>query len=181
MTVIELSCSTANGGLMGFNHKKSVTYRIAQTAKAHRARSNTHLNRIGLHPGQEVVLKALYEQDGQSMTELAAALSVQPPTVTKTITRLAAQNLVERRTSDKDKRLSRVFMTEDGRERVKLIDKSWKRLEKEAIAGLDVKDRKRLRKILRQIEKNLAASDATLEPDELDLEVDSDDSVEDAA
>lgn len=173
-TVIELSYSTGTGGLMGFNHKKSVTYRIAQTAKAHRARSNTHLNRIGLHPGQEVVLKALFEKDGQSMTELARALSVQPPTVTKTITRLAAQNLVERRASPTDKRLSRVYMTDDGRERIGLIDKAWKRLEKEAVAGLEIKDRKRLRKLLRQVEKSLATSDAALAPDDLDAEIDDD-------
>ena len=157
---------------MGFNHKKSVTYRIAQTAKALRARSNTHLNRIGLHPGQETVLKALFEKDGQSMSELANSLSVQPPTVTKTITRLAAQNLVERRASPTDKRRAKVFMTEDGRERIKLIDKTWKRMEKEATADLDIKDRKRLRKILRQIEQNLAASSAVIEPDELDNETD---------
>ena len=155
---------------MGFNHKKSVTYRVAQTAKAHRARSNTHLSRIGLHPGQEVLLKALFEKDGQTMSELASTLSVQPPTVTKTVTRLAAQNLVERRHSETDKRLSRVHLTEDGIERIKLIDKAWKRLEKEAVAGLDVKERKRLRKILRQIENNLSANEADLEADDPDTD-----------
>ena len=152
-----------------------MTYRIAQTAKAHRARSSTHLNRIGLHPGQELVLKALYDSDGQTMSALANTLAVQPPTVTKTITRLAAQNLVERRATDTDKRLSKVFLTEDGKERIKLIDRSWKRLEKEAVAGLDIKDRKRIRKLLRQIEKNLSSMDGLLADDDLDLDIDTED------
>ena len=104
------------------------------------------------------------------MSELASTWSVQPPTVTKTVTRLAAQNLVERRHSETDKRLSRVHLTEDGIERIKLIDKAWKRLEKEAVAGLDVKERKRLRKILRQIENNLSANEADLEADDPDTD-----------
>ncbi|MEM8814072.1 MAG: MarR family transcriptional regulator, partial [Pseudomonadota bacterium] len=71
------------------------------------------------------------------------------------------------------KRLSKVFLTEEGREWIKLVDRAWKRLEKEAVSGLDTKDRKRLRKLLRQIEKNLSASDQGLESDE-DLDLDGD-------
>ena len=68
---------------MAFNHRKTITFRLAQTARAARGRSGGHLVRIGLHPGQESVLKALAEQDGLTMSQLAQTLSVQPPTVTK--------------------------------------------------------------------------------------------------
>lgn len=143
---------------MTFNHRKSVTYRLAQAAKAHRARSGVHLSRIGLHPGQEAVLKALDETDGQTMSQLAQVLSVQPPTVTKMITRMSAQGLVRRVASETDGRLARVHLTEDGRARIEEVDRAWKRLEKEALAGLDEKDRKRIRKLLREIERNLTAT-----------------------
>ena len=49
---------------MTFNHRKSVTYRLVQAARVHRTRAAVHLGRIGLHPGQEAVLKALAERDG---------------------------------------------------------------------------------------------------------------------
>ena len=140
---------------MSFSYRKTITYRLAQAAKAHRARSGTHLARIGLHPGQETVLKSLAETDGQTMTQLAQALSVQPPTVTKMITRLAAHGLVRRAASETDGRLARVHLTEIGRARIEDVDKAWKRLEKEALAGFDDKDRKRIRKLLREIERNL--------------------------
>ncbi|BBE73864.1 MarR family winged helix-turn-helix transcriptional regulator [Oharaeibacter diazotrophicus] len=140
---------------MSFNHRKSVTFRLVQAARAHRTRAGVHLARIGLHPGQEAVLKALAEADGQSMSELAAALSVQPPTVTKMIARLGAQGLVTRQVSASDGRLARVFLTETGRDRVAAVDTVWKRVEKEALAGLDDKDRKRLRRLLKMIERNL--------------------------
>lgn len=155
---------------MGFNYKKSITFRLAQTAKACRARSGAHLSRIGLHPGQEAVLKTLADTDGLSMSELALALGVQPPTVTKMVTRMSAQHLVARRAADTDGRLARVFLTDEGRDRVADIDRAWKRLEKEALAGLEDKDRKRLRKLLRAIERNLAATAA--KDVDLDNEID---------
>jgi DNA-binding MarR family transcriptional regulator len=142
---------------MAFNFKKSVTFRLAQAAKAHRARAGSHLARIGLHPGQETVLKILAEADGQTMSQLAATLAVQPPTVTKMVTRLSAQGFLRRATSEADGRLARVFLTEEGRALVATIDSSWKRLEREALVGLDEKDRKKLRKLLRQVERNLGS------------------------
>jgi DNA-binding MarR family transcriptional regulator len=140
---------------MSFKHRKSVTFQLAQTARAHRTRAGVHLGRIGLHPGQEAVLKALADADGQSMSELAAVLAVQPPTVTKMIARLGAQGLVTRQVSAADGRLARVYLTDAGRERVLAVDTAWKRVEKEALAGFDDKDRKRLRKLLKAMEKNL--------------------------
>ncbi|MBC01318.1 MAG: MarR family transcriptional regulator [Rhodobacteraceae bacterium] len=151
---------------MAFNFKKSVTFRLAQAAKAHRARAGTHLARIGLHPGQETVLKILADDDGQTMSQLAATLAVQPPTVTKMVTRLSAQGFLKRAASEADGRLARVFLTEEGRALVATIDTSWKRLEREALVGLDEKDRKKLRKLLRQIEKNLGSRTV----DEVDTE-----------
>ena len=140
---------------MAFDHRRTVTFRLAQAAHAYRVRAGSRLARIELHSGQESLLKALEENDGQSMSDLAAALGVQPPTVTKMISRLAAQDYVERRASKGDGRQAMVFLTERGRRSIEGIDKVWKRIEKDAISGIDDKDRKKLRKLLRQVERNL--------------------------
>ncbi len=165
---------------MAFNYKKSVTFRLVQAAKAQRARSGGHLMRIGLHPGQELVLKVLADTDGRTMSQLALALGVQPPTVTKMVTRLSAQGYVRRQVSDTDGRLARVHLTEAGRDLVESVDKAWKRLEREAMAGLDDKDRKKLRKLLRQVEKNLSLSFDQDPEHESDLEPDQDGALETA-
>jgi DNA-binding MarR family transcriptional regulator len=157
---------------MGFDHRRTVTHRLAQAAHAYRVRSGSRLARIDLHSGQESLLKALGETDGQAMGDLAAALGVQPPTVTKMISRLAAQDYVERRAANGDARQSRVFLTERGHKAIALIDKVWKRIEKDALQGVDDKDRKRMRKLLRQIERNLGARHSSRDPvDEDDAEV----------
>ena len=156
---------------MGFDHRRTITHRLAQAAHAYRVRAGSQLSRINLHSGQETLLKALSTADGMSMSDLAAALGVQPPTVTKMISRLAAQDYVERRAAPGDGRQAQVFLTERGRDTIAAIDKLWKRIEKTALTGVDDKDRKRLRKLLRQVERNLgAARDQVAETDNDDGE-----------
>jgi DNA-binding MarR family transcriptional regulator len=154
---------------MTLNHRKTVTYRLNQAARVFRVRTGGALAVIGLHSGQESVLKALAETDGQSMSELAATLTVQPPTVTKMVSRLAAQGYLQRRTAvGGDGRQAHVFLTEQGREAIADIDKVLKRIEKQALAGIEDRDRKRLRRLLRQVERNLGAkadAEADAEPE----------------
>jgi DNA-binding MarR family transcriptional regulator len=135
---------------------KTLGYRLTHTARLQKALSARLLSELGLFPGQDSVLKLLIEQDGRTMGDLANALRVRPPTASKTIARLTTQGLVERRAMDGDGRLVRVFLTAAGRDRGGSIDKIWDTLEGEMVAGLDGKDRKRLRKLLRKVEKNLA-------------------------
>lgn len=135
---------------------KTISYRLNHTARLQRALSARLLSDLGLFPGQETVLKLLSEEDGRTMGDLANALRVRPPTASKTVARLTAQGLVERRTSDGDGRIVRVFLTEAGAERASSIDGIWELMETEIAAGLDNKERKRLRKLLRKVEKNLA-------------------------
>ena len=159
---------------MGFDHRRTVTHRLSQAAHAYRVRAGSQLSRIGLHSGQEGLLKALATDDGMSMSDLAAILGVQPPTVTKMIGRLAAQDYVERRASKGDGRQAEVYLTERGRKAIESIDKVWKRIEKTALDGIEDKDRKRLRKLLRQIERNLGGKHGgrSPAPDEDDADTD---------
>lgn len=86
---------------MGFQHRKTATFWLSQAARAHRVSFGAELSKLGLHAGQELVLKILSDEGPQTMSALSTKLSVQPPTVTKTITRLTAQGFVKRRASKK--------------------------------------------------------------------------------
>ncbi|MEP9367609.1 MarR family transcriptional regulator [Xanthobacter sp. VNH20] len=135
---------------------KTIGYRLTHTARLQKALSARLLADLGLFPGQESVLKLLIDEDGRTMGDLATALRVRPPTASKTIARLTTQGLVERRATDGDGRLVRVFLTAAGRDKGSAIDHVWETLENEMVAGLESKERKRLRKLLRKVEKNLA-------------------------
>lgn len=153
---------------MSYNHKKTVTFRLAQASKAYRQRSSSVLGRLNLYPGQDQILKALADSDGQTMGSLAATLSVQPPTVTKMVARLGAQGLVQRRQQADDARSAKVFLTPAGEQLIEELDKALRGLEKDALRDVDDKDRKRIRKLLRILERNLSAEIA--EEDEAALD-----------
>ncbi|MFK8249910.1 MarR family winged helix-turn-helix transcriptional regulator [Ancylobacter terrae] len=147
---------------------KSIGHRLNHAARLQRALAARRLVELGLFPGQETVLKLLAENDGRTMTELAAALRVRAPTASKTVGRLSAQGLLERRAGDADGRLVRVYLSEEGRARAGAIDAIWDAIEDAAVEGLDGKDKRRLRKLLRKVERNLAARLGTAEEPEED-------------
>jgi MarR family transcriptional regulator, organic hydroperoxide resistance regulator len=69
------------------------------------------------HPGQAICLRILADHDGMSQRELAHALRLSPPTVTAMLKRLERAGTVERRPDAADGRVTRVHLTELGRER----------------------------------------------------------------
>lgn len=135
---------------------KSVGWALVQAARLHRARMGGKLAELNLFAGQEQVLQALAATGLMSMGELASILRVRPPTASKTVSRLAAMGLVERRAEPGDARLVRVRLTEEGEAKAVAIGRLWDAVEDELLAGFDGKERRRLRKLLRKGAKNLA-------------------------
>ncbi|MGL5448563.1 MAG: MarR family winged helix-turn-helix transcriptional regulator [Rhabdaerophilum sp.] len=155
---------------MKHNVQKSVGQQLMLASRLYRARMAEFLTEIGIFPGQEVVLQALSGSDGATMGELSRSLRVRPPTVSKTITRLAAQGLVERRSREDDARIVLVSLTKDGAAKLERIGELTGRMEEEIDAILDDKDAKRLRKLLRRLSKGMAkhsqhANELDNEPD----------------
>lgn len=132
---------------------ENLTGKLLLTARYCRSLRASMLLERGLYSGQDTLLKSLGAQDGQSMGELANNLGVRPPTVTKMVTRMAAQGFVQRLPSQTDSRQFNVFLTPQGSEVIGLIDETWATAEKTALAGLKDKDTKRLNKILQKILK----------------------------
>ncbi|WP_311031781.1 MarR family winged helix-turn-helix transcriptional regulator [Mesorhizobium koreense] len=124
--------------------------RLSRTALASR------LNGQGLYPGQDQIVLALAEEDGQTPGQLALRLGVRPPTITKTLNRLQGQGFLAKQASEQDGRQAHVFLTESGRDAIKAIEKSVRKTQKLALKGLDKKEQKTLAKLLRRIEANLS-------------------------
>jgi len=132
---------------------KTIGYQLIHVARLHRARTAKLLESLGLFPGQEQVIEALSGREAISMSELAEMLRVRPPTASKTIARLSAAGLIERKLSDGDGRVVRVALTAAGRDKASAIAALAIDIEAEATSHLDGKERKRLRKLLRRVEK----------------------------
>jgi DNA-binding MarR family transcriptional regulator len=152
---------------------RQIMQQLTQAARLARTVLATKLLEQNLYAGQDQLMLALSQEDGQTPSALAAAVGVRPPTITKTISRLQAQGFLTKTDSEKDARQAHIFLTEAGKEAILGIEKAVKKTEKRGLNGFDKKDRKSLAKFLRRIEANLSG-DAKMQDTE-------DDTVEDEA
>lgn len=107
-----------------------------RASKTFRAVTDAVLRRHGLHLGQNLVLAALWEQDGQTPGAIAARVNVTTPTIVKMANRMTAAGLLTRRRDESDNRLVRLYLTEDGHALQEPIEKELGNLEQQLTAGL---------------------------------------------
>ncbi|MCA3623062.1 MAG: MarR family transcriptional regulator [Methylobacterium sp.] len=151
---------------MKMNSQKTVGQQLMLASRLYRARMAELLAEISIFPGQELVLQALSGTEGATMGELSRALRVRPPTISKTITRLAAQGLVARRSRTDDARIVLVTLTAEGEAKLSRIGELTSLMEEEIADLLDDKDARRLRKLLRRLSKGLAKNPGSTDLDQ---------------
>lgn len=148
---------------MGFDYTDTVSYVFVQAAKAHRNHAREKLSERGLHIGQEILLFQLWEDDGLSQSELADRLNVEPPAVNKMVKRMESDGLIERRSDPDDSRVSRVFLTEEGRSLQEPVEEIWQRIEAQTFDGISTEERLLFRRILVDVRDNLSEPDRSPE------------------
>ena len=136
--------------------EEDLNYQFIQLLKKHRQRAEEDLSKLGLHVSQELVLFVLYQEDGLSQTELAARLSVELPTLTKTVQRMERVGLLVRQVDGKDTRISRVYLTAEGRALYAPALKVWQDLEVCTLHGMTEIEKALLRRLLQQAISNLS-------------------------
>ena len=115
----------------------SLSYAIFQLARAHRAYAARLLRDLGLHPGQELLLMRLLDRDGQTQSELLAAVGLDHSTVSKSLRRMQEAGLLTRAPAEHDRRAVRVWLTGKGRAMRGDIGEMWAELERASVGGLD--------------------------------------------
>jgi DNA-binding MarR family transcriptional regulator len=116
---------------------------------------NEALAANGIYAGQEMFLWHLWRQDGLTQSQLVKRLCVQPPTVSKMLDRMERAGLVERRPDPDDSRVTRVYLTEQGRRSQSAVSEVWMSIEQRLTQGLSVEERLLLRRLLLQVHENL--------------------------
>lgn len=115
-----------------------------KTNKAVRAAADAALRRHGLRLGQDHLLAALWEQDGRTPGEIAAATGVTTPAVTKLAGRLAEAGLLTRRRDERDNRLVRLWLTDAGRALREPVEAARRLLEEQVTRELTAAEREHL-------------------------------------
>jgi MarR family transcriptional regulator, organic hydroperoxide resistance regulator len=102
----------------------TVAYALLQAVKATRASISPALAANGLHPGQDLLLSALWSEDGITQAELVERLGIRSPTVSKALTRLERVGYVRREIDANRSR--RVYLTPTGRALRQPVEQAWR-------------------------------------------------------
>lgn len=145
---------------------------LTQVARAMRTRLSHGLAESGLYPGQDGVVQLLAAEDGMTPGALAQRLGVKAPTMTRTIGRMEAQGFVSRHADDRDQRLTKVYLTDEGRSSLARIHAAMADCESQAILGFSGKEMRQLVRLLAAVEDNLSNRPVL---DRVSVELDEDD------
>ena len=130
----------------------------------HRSSREHHRNEEGLaHRGQGRLLRLLLERDGLSHTEIVDALGIRPPSVTELVIRLELSGQIYKNVNETDKRVSNVYLTEEGRKNAEALNEQRK-ADVTAIFGvLNQEEQSQLSDLLTKLIESLKDSDETNE------------------
>ena len=142
---------------MEADNEKSIQSLMMEISRMYMEKCFMKLKKLGIHPRQIPILAVLYKEDGCSQKELAAKLGVKPPTVTVSIQRLEKSGLLIRMQDEKDQRVSRIFLSEEGKKIIKEGMQMAREGEKQILAGFSESELCLMRRFCMQIKENIAA------------------------
>lgn len=112
----------------------------------------------GGHPGQAGLLWALGAGEGISQRELAEKVRLSPPTVTAMLQKLERAGLVERHADERDQRVTRIRLTDEGRTLDRDLRAAHGAYISSVIGTLSEKDRRDLARLLGKLAANIEAA-----------------------
>jgi len=101
--------------------KKNLCYEINLLARMLMAKVNEQTKPYGVTQGQLPVLCCLDKEGGQTQVELCKNIQVEQPTMANTLSRMERDGLIYRVSCDQDKRQSKIYLSEQTRPTVDLL------------------------------------------------------------
>ncbi|WP_246582736.1 MarR family winged helix-turn-helix transcriptional regulator [Clostridium mobile] len=135
--------------------RDSLYHVFSQVIRLHYYRTHKLLEKIGVYPGQPPMLMALHIKDGQSQKELSDKLNIKPATITMMLKRMEKFDLVERKVDSEDQRVTRVYLTEQGKKLCKEAIQVIKIINGECFSNFTEEEKILLRRLLMQMRDNL--------------------------
>jgi MarR family transcriptional regulator, organic hydroperoxide resistance regulator len=127
---------------------------LGNVVRVLRARVDRALQQSGLRLGQYQVLRHLWDDDGLTPREIADRLTVEMPTVTRTVQRMVRDGLVERQAHPDDARSVRIYLTKRGADlRAQLAEIIGEQTER-ALRGFAPQERASFVQMLERITEN---------------------------
>lgn len=113
------------------------------------------LKNTGLTIGQPKVLDYLRKHDGSSQKEIAAGCFLEMGSLTSILNRMEQKGLIERRNLNGNRRTCHIFLTEEGKKGLTLIETSFAEIESLALKDVSEEEYAQFMEIFKKINENL--------------------------
>ena len=110
----------------------------------------------GLHPGQPPLLQFIWDHPGCTQKEAADDLDVTPASTAASLKRLEKAGYVARQPDEKDARRNRLFITDEGKQRMEENRRQFGALDKAMFAGMTEEEVEHFRVTCQRMFDNLA-------------------------
>ncbi|WP_040950704.1 MarR family winged helix-turn-helix transcriptional regulator [Gorillibacterium massiliense] len=134
----------------------SISRLFFQVIRLHYQRNQMLLDTVGLYPGQPPLLVALSRVDGWKQKELANLLHIKAATLTVMLGRMEKSGFIERRQDPNDQRISRVYLTDKGRDVCVKMQEVMQTLRDECFQHFSPEDTLTMQRLFGQMRDNLA-------------------------
>jgi MarR family transcriptional regulator, organic hydroperoxide resistance regulator len=124
-------------------------------SRAHHNLASQVFEQLGLHRGQPPVLFELGNQDGMTQSELAKKMEVTPATMTNMLHRMEQAGFITRSRDQGDIRVSRVFLTENGKTILNQAREAADKMDQSAFANFSTEEQNQVGDFLERIHRNL--------------------------
>jgi MarR family transcriptional regulator, transcriptional regulator for hemolysin len=137
----------------------NVGFLMQDVARLMRRDFNRRVQDLELTQAQWRALSLMWRQPGMRQCDLAETLEMQPISVARLIDRLQAAGWVERKADPKDRRASRLYLTERSEPILTKLRKNGADVRAAALAGVSDKERQLLVDILTRMRANMTADE----------------------
>ena len=114
------------------------------------------LRDTGLTIGQPKILDYLKDHDGSSQKDIAKACFLEAGSLTTILNKMEEKGIIERRILNGNRRSFHIFMTDEGRQKMQLVDSSFSEIEKKALSDVSDEELETFMSVYKKIYKNLA-------------------------
>jgi len=122
---------------------------------AQRGHSRPYMESIGLSPGQPKLLNHLIQHGECLQKDLAAALDVEPGTVSKLLGGMEESGYITRNSIAGDKRAILISLTEEGRKRQELYSNHMKQVAEQMMQDFSAEEKEAFENLLCRAYRNL--------------------------
>ena len=111
---------------------------------------------LNITPEQWAIMSYLHKEDGLYQKQIADFLFKDKPTVTRILDLLEKRNLIIRISDEKDRRKFKIYLTQDGKDTVKLLLPIAQEVQLKIRANLSLEEIETMKSILNKIYLNAA-------------------------